>query len=230
MSNISLAKYISHAGGAIKNVVYSNSLEALNHSYKLGHKFIEIDISQTNDNKFILLHDFYKTRMQLFGKKGIISEKYFLKSKMVKNLTSLNLNMMLEWLISHPDVFLLTDVKNIKISTILKYIETHYPQAKKQIIPQIYFFSEYDAVQKLGYDNIILALYKLKNSNQEILKFIATHQLLAISIDRKRTLKGLALQIKNINPNIILHTVNETSEINHFHKLGIRHFFTDSLI
>ena len=37
-------KFIAHAGGGIENIKYTNSLEAINQSIRLGFKIIEIDL------------------------------------------------------------------------------------------------------------------------------------------------------------------------------------------
>jgi glycerophosphoryl diester phosphodiesterase len=38
---------IAHASGGINGLTYLNSLEALNHNYALGHRFFEVDWSQS---------------------------------------------------------------------------------------------------------------------------------------------------------------------------------------
>lgn len=225
-----LNKYIAHACGGINNITYSNSLEAIEQSYNLGYHFIEVDISQTNDGKFVLLHDWYKTRYQLFGKRGVVSERSFFKDKMVNNLTQMNLDMLLKWLQEHKNIFIISDTKNIAVIKILAYINKVYPDIKQRIIPQIYFFHEYKQVIDLGYDNIIFALYKLKNTEEEIIDFISKHKLVAVSLDKKRAQQGLAFKIKNLGVSPIVHTINDLNTEKLFRKLGVDTFFTDFLI
>ena len=222
-------QYIAHAGGKIKNTKYSNSLEALNNSKRLGYQFIEIDISVTNDNKLVLIHDWYKTRKKLQSKAGIISEKTFLKNKMVNDLTPINLGNALDWLKNNPHIYFISDTKNIDIISVLKYVNEFYPQIKERFIPQIYFFDEYKKVKELGYNNIILILYKLKSTNDQIIEFVKNHKFLAISLSKKEAKTNLRNKLQAIGQKILVYTVNKTSEIKYFRQLGIETFFTDNL-
>ena len=222
-------QYIAHAAGVIKDIKYSNSQEALKQSYNFGYKFIEIDISLTNDGQLVLIHDWYKTRKSLFNKKGIISKKYFLQDKMIANLTPMSLDMALKWLESHPEIYFISDAKNTQICKILEYINKFFPQIKNRFIPQIYQFDEYQSVKKLGYHNIILILYKLSNNQQEIIKFAKQHPLVAISLSQKEAQINFAILLQKIPVDIIVYTVNQISEVNSLKKLGINKFFTDIL-
>ena len=222
-------QYIAHAGGKIKNTKYSNSLEALNNSNKLGYQFIEIDISITNDNKLVLIHDWYKTRKKLFSKIGIVSEKTFLKDKMVNKLTPINLDTALSWLKNHPNIYFISDTKNIDIISVLKYVNQFHAQIKERFIPQIYFFDEYKKAKQLGYNDIILILYKLKNTNDEIIEFVKNHELLAISLSKKEAQTKLRNKLQEMDKKLLIYTANDPSEIKHFRELGIETFFTDNL-
>ena len=227
---IMLNKYIAHACGGINNITYSNSLEAIEQSYNLGYKFIEIDISKTNDGKYVLLHDWYNTRDKLFGKKGMISENTFLNSSMVNNLTQMNLDMVLKWLSGRKNIYLVSDTKNVEILEILEYINKFYPDLKQRIIPQIYFFEEYKKVLDMGYDHIILALYKLNNTKKEIINFISKNKLMAVSLSKKMVQDGLAFEIKKLGVDPIVYTVNDKQEEKNLQKLGVDTFFTDFLV
>ncbi len=47
---------IAHAGGGLAEGTYSNSQEALDHSYAKGHRCFEIDLSWTTDAGLVLAH------------------------------------------------------------------------------------------------------------------------------------------------------------------------------
>lgn len=52
---------VAHAGGAIRekeyNTFYTNSLEALQQNYSLGHRLFEMDFYLTSDKKLAAVHD-----------------------------------------------------------------------------------------------------------------------------------------------------------------------------
>ena len=48
--------FIAHAGGAVDGKLYTNSLEAMEHSYVQGNRVFDIDIELTEDGKLVLRH------------------------------------------------------------------------------------------------------------------------------------------------------------------------------
>ncbi len=65
------------------------------------------------------------------------------------------------WLQQHPDVRIITDIKTNDNVNILAEIANSYPEAIQQFIPQIYSFVEYEPILELGYQDVILTLYRL---------------------------------------------------------------------
>lgn len=109
--------FIAHAGGKIDDKIYTNSLEALNHSYSLGCRMIELDILETSDGKFVAVHDWisFKENSNYTGtKRGAIplTENEVLTSKIYGQYTPLNIERINEWFTKHPDAILVTDKVN----------------------------------------------------------------------------------------------------------------------
>lgn len=81
---------IAHAGGIIKGVMYTNSLEAINNSYNKGFRYIELDFNWTNDGELVLIHDWDDEFAELFD---VSPEQYsfseFKNFTMIKKLTQL---------------------------------------------------------------------------------------------------------------------------------------------
>ena len=102
--------FIAHAGGAINNYVYTNSLEALKTNYSLGARYFELDLSLTSDNKIVAVHDWnsWKQRTEY---DGIVPPtlKNFLNFKIDKKFTPLSEKEILNWFVKHPDATLVTD-------------------------------------------------------------------------------------------------------------------------
>ena len=57
---------IAHAGGGIAGVTYSNSREALDHSYGKGLRLFEIDLNWTTDGHLVLVHDWQDSSRDWF--------------------------------------------------------------------------------------------------------------------------------------------------------------------
>jgi glycerophosphoryl diester phosphodiesterase len=222
-------KYISHAGGAIDNLVYSNSLEALENSVSLGYQFIEIDIQDSLDEKFVLIHDWQETSKKLLGQTGKISAQEFLSKKIHKKYQALDLDSALNWLKNHPELYFILDIKAEKPEEIAKYIKNNHPDIMKQIIPQIYLPKEYDFWAQ-DYQNIVFALYKTKLSQDKILDFIKRNKILAISISQDRISSFFAKELKSLGVKIFVFTVNEQDQLTRLKKFNIDAVFTDYLI
>ncbi|MEA2088606.1 MAG: glycerophosphodiester phosphodiesterase family protein [Patescibacteria group bacterium] len=229
-NNINLDKYIAHAGGEYKKLYYTNSLEALNYNYEKGYRIFEVDISLTSDNKIVLIHDWKNTSKKYFSQNKIPSHKEFMSWKMNYGLTQIDLNTLIEWIKNKNNARIITDVKTKNNIKILKKISIKYPGIISRIIPQIYNFQEYDQISKMGYKNIILTLYRINNSDKEILNFAKEKNILAITMPINRAKTELPKKILQLGIPTFAHTVNskkkEKKLKNNYCVFGI---YTDSL-
>lgn len=106
-------RFIAHAGGQIDGYIYTNTWEALNNSYKIGFRLFELDIIKTSDEHFVAAHD-WETWAKQTGYKGKlpVSSTEFLKYKIWKKYTPLNMQRINMWFNQHPDAILVTDKIN----------------------------------------------------------------------------------------------------------------------
>lgn len=106
-------RFIAHAGGEVDGYKYTNSLEALNNSYKKGFRLFELDIIKTSDGEYVAAHD-WDYWAENVGYNDIIpvSLEVFLKYKMYKQFTPLSMQGINKWFKEHPDAILVTDKIN----------------------------------------------------------------------------------------------------------------------
>jgi lipoteichoic acid synthase len=108
--------FIAHAGGAIDSTIYTNSLEALNSSYKKGCRIFELDIIETSDGKFVAAHDWTVYKEMVYYPYEIdgtpLTENQFLSFKIKNEYTPLNMVRINEWFSRHSDAILVTDKVN----------------------------------------------------------------------------------------------------------------------
>lgn len=64
---------IAHALGQVHGVLYTNSLEAFNNSYKQGYRFYEVDLTLTKNNEVVCFHGYNK---DIYKKFGIKTKKF----------------------------------------------------------------------------------------------------------------------------------------------------------
>jgi len=106
-------RFIAHGGGAIGGLTYTNSLEALNNSYEKGFRLFELDIIKTSDGKYVAGHDWsHWSKITGFEGNVPVSEREFLKHKIYKKFTPLNMKLINDWFQSHSDALLVTDKVN----------------------------------------------------------------------------------------------------------------------
>ena len=229
-------KYIIHACGMISDSEgnefdYTNSKEALENSYALGNRIIEIDFHYTSDHELVCGHawgDLYLNGTQLTpGEAPTLSD--FLKCKVQDKFSVLTFKDIAEFMRSHNDLIVVTDTKETDIET-YKMIASEYPDLIERFVVQIYHFSEYDDVKKAGFPFVIYTLYEteeaertrdalLKASKKPLVGF-TFHTDLADDKD------FMTIMAETKTP-LFVHTVNDDSTIENYFEKGISGIYTD---
>ena len=113
-SKMSRLRFIAHAGGGINNNTYTNSLEALNHSYAKGYRLFELDLIVTQDDGIVAAHD-WKHWKSITGFSGTIppTTKVFKTQKVYNRYTPLDMKAINRWFFLHPDAVLVSDKLNL---------------------------------------------------------------------------------------------------------------------
>ncbi|MBW2466917.1 MAG: amidohydrolase [Deltaproteobacteria bacterium] len=221
--------YIAHAGGAVNNKIYTNSFEALNTNYEKGYRFFEIDFSWTADGEMVAIHDWHNAFRQMFYVPQDITiptKARFLQLETKTGLTQLSLEEILQWAKDQGDAYIITDVKNDNVKA-LKKINTDFKKYKKIIIPQVYSYREYAEAERIGYNTIILTIYRMKTNALELLNFSRNNTPFAITMPWKVAQSGLAYQLYWNGMKVYAHTVNDIDLFNSLRKIGVYGIYTD---
>ena len=226
----SLPRKIIHAGGAIGNMVGSNSLEALNATYARGYRFIEMDFRFSSDGKPICLHDWSKLYSAQLSPRPMTAAA-FASVRIFNRYTSVTLDSLAKWLVEHPDAYIITDCKEDNL-TLLRRIATDHPALLSQFIPQIYQYSEAAPVRELGYKNIILTLYRLPTYPQKAdgaanAAFAKQHGLLAVTADVSLVTPEYVRAFSEAGIPLFVHTVNNKEEQTALYAMGVSCIYTD---
>lgn len=221
-------KYISHAGGRVEGLSYTNSLESIDHSYDQGLKFIELDFIWTEDDQPVIFHDWNNLDL-LNAEPGIKTLAQYEKLEMVEGLHQLTLAQLVEWLRQRPDAYIITDVKSDN-QKLLLYIMKNYEDVANQFIPQIYQFGEYVPIRYMGYEKIILSLYANSNSEEEVIEFVKRNPLFALTMHIDRIQGGWAKRIREKTGIFIYgHTINDPDLEKEILSKGADGIYTDDL-
>ncbi len=222
-----LQPLVAHAGGAIYGFAYTNSLEALNQAYQNGFRLIELDFEWTKDEVPVLIHDWSPMVKRLFmDHPTVYTHTQFKTQKTFQNLTLLDTQDLQKWLSAHKDAFIVTDIKNENIK-MLQWIKEHHPSMVPQLIPQIYSFAEHQEASDLGYEHMILTLYRLNVSDQEVVDFARTSPLFAITMPIDRGQSPLPKRLLEVNTPTFVHTVNSLTTYETLQEYGVYGIYTD---
>jgi len=221
--------YVAHAGGAYQGLDYTDTLNALNQSYAKGFKYFEIDFDWTTDGFLVCLHDISRFNELTGGKKEAYSLAEFNQSVMLYGLQQMDLPAVMKWVKEHKEIYLITDIKSENVKA-LGFIKKNYPEEAKRIIPQVYYFEEYEPVKDQEYKKIMLTLYRANYSDEEVLNFAQSHRFSILSIPAERALNSdLANKLKKLGIITGAHTVNQKDEAEALKKKGVSIICTDSL-
>ena len=231
-NDLELPLVIAHAGGAVGGQTYSNSLEALQQSWDSGCRFFELDIQWTSDGRLVLLHDWNAAAARIFG--GDFGDNWrsretFLQTPRLDGLTSLDLDGLVSWLEAHPDAVVVTDVKWENLQALAR-LRSEVPGAENRLIPQIYGFPEYVRVRELGFERIILTLYRSPAPDHEVADFARSVPLFAVTMPLARAFGGLPSVLDESGIASLVHTVNSPRNARRLAELGVDGIYTDSLV
>lgn len=229
----SYPRVIAHGCGAIQGETVTNSQEALEQAIANGYQFIEVDMAFTSDGEIAMIHDWESSGSYYLGlgqNKAITCAQYQ-QCRVLNRYTPLTLETLADIVEAHPQVHIITDTKEDNLA-LLTAIRKQEPQLVGQIIPQIYQYSEYEAVKDLGYDQIILTLYKMtdERDGNRIARFVQDHSIYAVtmSVDLART--GLAKTLQSYGIAVYMHTVNSLSQTMTALNAGAYGIYTDTLL
>ncbi|MBQ6893854.1 MAG: hypothetical protein IJN48_06570 [Clostridia bacterium] len=221
---------IIHAGGEIDGILGSNSLEALEASYANGYRVIEIDFVLSSDGEPVCLHDWSKYYSKSLSETPITKAE-FEKVLIFGKYTSMTFDSLANWMKEHPDVYIVTDIKENNVD-VLRLMARKHPEIVSRIIPQIYQYEEYIYVRASGYSNIILTLYRLPTYEQKInaqynATFASSREMLAVTADvvlaKDEFIKPF---VANGMP-LYFHTVNDDAKQQALISAGATGVYTD---
>jgi glycerophosphoryl diester phosphodiesterase len=222
---------IAHAGGAVAGCNGTNALEALDNSYRRGHRYIEMDFCETSDGHLVALHDWENTLQTLFATSpAVLTLAQFKSLNMKHGLTQMTITDVLAWFAAHPDAYLVTDVKSDDNIQALRAISRDANGRIHRIIPQIYHPEEYRDARCIGFDQIILTLYRSSLKDDEVVSFVKDDSVLAVAMPKERAHSGsLPERLSNEGVFLYAHTVNERAEQERLGANCVSGIYSDSL-
>ena len=218
---------IAHAGGAVYGYRLTSCREALDQAYAGGFRFIELDFCLTTDYGIVLLHDWDSCAARYLGSPGRRTMEQFLADRKTAGLTLLDLDGLLEWMRAHPDVIIITDTKDEQNYSFLELLYGRAGDLAYRFLPQAYNIDEYYKIQQLGYEDIILTLYKFPTDVESLVPFAAREKPWAVTVPAEWFYDELLIPLAATGVAIYAHSVNSVDFVDTWSGKGLTGIYTD---
>jgi len=239
-------RMIAHAMGGIGGQPYTNSYEAFIANYEKGLRIFETDFLLSADDDLIARHEWGESFSKMMGQEdGLKSERYgsifttkeFKDAKIMGRYEPLTWDDILDLMVDYPDMYLVTDTKQIKpeeidqiFSKIVDGAKQRDPEILTRIVPQIYNHPMWDQIEAIyPFESVIFTLYQTHESDDEVLKFAKEKGLAAITMSEARANKHLVSELNKLGIPSYVHTINDVKTMQKFKNIGVYGFYTDSL-
>lgn len=166
-------RIIAHASGGSQLGNYPNAIECLDHWHAAGVRYFEFDLQWTIDRHLFGLHDWGRTfrrwfdtsalpwhwrlRLRLGARRGppwrLLSEL-----PMRGGLTPITPERLAIWLASHPEAWLVTDVKRGNPEA-LRELALVMGKLRSQVVAQVFSLEEIKLARELGFGKVGWANY-----------------------------------------------------------------------
>ncbi|HEL2110164.1 TPA: glycerophosphodiester phosphodiesterase [Streptococcus suis] len=241
---------IAHAGGTYRekayNTFYTNSLEALQQNYSLGHRVFELDFYRTSDGKMAAVHDWD----QFGNMDGVAMSSQEWKAFQTfgspvtdSRFTTMVIGDVLDQMLINKDMFLVTDTKILDASDEMKLQFTEIvneamkrdPELLNRIIPQIYNEEMYALIREIyDFPEIIYTLYASQDSADNVLDFVKNNPAISVVTTPIGHANFFTAEFINslhaANKKIYTHTIHTYDELTKYSALGIDGFYTGLLL
>jgi glycerophosphoryl diester phosphodiesterase len=226
--------FVAHGLGTIGEVGATNTKEALERSYKKGFRLFEVDLSLTSDGKIVVFHDGKEKEMGMENKIGDTELYEFLQKKFLDKYTVMEINELLEFMILHDDMYLVTDTKDDQIYTLNQIknskVATKNPNVMDRIIPQIYYQHELKEVLKIyAFPEIIYTLYRTSDTEDQVISFVKNNsEVSAITMRwNEHYNDDFFEKLKSEGVGVYVHTVYDKNKIIEFVNKGVGVYVDD---
>jgi glycerophosphoryl diester phosphodiesterase len=224
---------VAHAGGGIDGKTYTNSYEALEHNYKKGFRYFELDFSTTTDGQLVCIHDWQGSFENSFGLQAgsIPTLTEFIDmvaaSSRFENCT---LKGVADWMRERSEAVLITDIKDDNLAG-LRTIRDEIPEASFRVIPQIYDPNNFATVRKMGFSAIIWTLYRYRGSEEDVLEWVdILEPPMAVTMPERRAESGLPKHLFSRQIPTYVHTINSEEKVSMYLKrYWVTEIYTDFL-
>lgn len=218
---LSRAPLVSHAGGFLGGVAYTNSFEAFDRSVAHGLTVIEVDLDFTAEpdggGRLVCAHDW-----DAFG--GVPPSAATWRAAAPPGVTPCEAESLASWLRRNPSVMIVTDVKARDHLAALRALREAGVPPERTIV-QIYAPGEAASVRALGYERMVLTLYRWQGGLDAVARLAARGEVEAVVMSEAVARTGAIGALPSVP--VYVHTVNDPFRAAALVLRGADGFYTD---
>lgn len=224
---------ISHALGALDGEVHLNCLECFEESYAEGHRYFEADFVVASDGRIVLSHDGMEAR---FGLPPGFSSAQFMAQRLLGKYTPLDGPGLARLFREKTDWYLVSDVKTLNVPglrELCRELEEGGVDCTERVIPHLFSIDELAGARALGFENLVFAGYRLRDSAATAEAAIGlmrrAPEVFALSLPRSWWDAWGKDRLRPTPVPVFLHTVDGAKAAEGYLEQGVRGVYTDSL-
>ena len=227
------ARLVAHAGGSVDDVQGTNTIEAVEYNYQIGHRVFELDFNLTSDNVLAGIHD--------WGAGNIVPTwQEFSSKKICGRYSPTSYEDFIRFLSEHKDTYLVTDTKSFGLTDdqITKQFQIMFdisekvdPSTRERIVVQIYNQDMFHLINKIyRYPNILYTLYETPDTEEQVLEFVESERIPVVVMPPERANETFMNKLLVLGIKVYLHTLNDYNEVSQWQAKGVWGVYTDSLL
>ena len=233
---------IAHAMGAIDGYDYTNSLEAFEYNYAIGHRVFEVDFRFTSDGEIVCWHDWDQGYQEGIDGEHIPTREKFQEIQILGKYTALTLEDLILLANTYEDIYIVTDTKSdgaevtAQFETILSTAnELGCSEVLDRFLIQIYNDEMYKRVKSVyNFPTIIYTMYHSGWDGTEegflhFCRFCKNHDIRYITMWSYLARPEILRIANDYGLVVFAHTVNSMEEAEGLIRNGVKGVYTDVL-
>ncbi len=226
------SRLIYHAGGAVGEMTYTNSKEAVEKTLADGNRLLEIDFLFTSDGHLVCLHEW----QNFYGMTQPCTLERFLSLKIYHKFTTISAETFISYMRQYPDLYLIIDTKEQSMAEVVgellrlcdyeksvadRFVIQLYDRGIKTQIMELYPF---------GADNFLFTAYKFGADRiADIKNLCLEEEIRIVTVPYGSWNQTTVQQFNDAGFYVFEHTVNFTGMTDNALARGVYGFYTDSL-
>lgn len=223
-------RLIVHALGMVDPFPIRNCRECFEASVKRGYTWLEADLLETADGGLAVTHDGLEAAMAL---PRPFTLEQFHHARLLGALQPLDAAGLAGLMCESPETVVVTDFKTDPVRglpILVRAFEAAGVDWRRRVVPQVYLPAQLESIVSLGFEQVVLTMYRFGNHPEEALRLAGTSpRIVAVAIPDQWFKPGQPATVHAAGKRLYVHTVNDRARADELFALGVDGIYTDVL-